>query len=860
MLISLTRCVRVGLLAGLVLLAACGGGGSGSGASGGEPILLGITVDGVADPLWPPQAGTACLAAVPHNARIFFQFGGALDPANVTAFAATSVLVTEENQGAPLVVRGFFNAQDDPTLPAGNLRHLVFQPDLTMVSAPSLQAGYRANTAHSIQVLAAGQPGAGLIVGPGILRTPAQACFTSCNGGPGSSTCSVDPIPGPPFIEATTPETGNPSPNLLVTPGSTGRISLFCSEPIRGSLLGPTSFVLSRGAGVPVAYQVEVFGPGTPEAGPRGSRIDLVLPSGLAPETEYALEVTGSVQDYGQNVLLLYPPGVSNASRRTFRTGAATYCEAPPIVEDFGSTANLAAGTGVAQWTGDGAARVIYDESIFGNGAFGPLAIASSTILDTGLPPMVTPAGQVAFADGAWNLTTFTVAPGVTARIVGATRTAHFRCLGGISIQGTIQASAGTNPQAELGSPEQGARPGNLNNGGGLTPFVVAGGVGGPGGGGGGRASQADEGTLQIRTPRGETGAGPAVGGAPNAPNLQFFGGGQGGVGGFRFPQGGLQGELGGLGGAGGSARLSGELGAPRGPLSGGCNIFPAPFIVQEVSLPTGAVAAFQPPISTVSAGSGGGGGGDSFSPAPLGGPILQDDQGGGGGGGGGGVRMSAGGGIFISGNVFCNGAPGANGNVNFAGGGGGGSGGQIWIQSSTTLTVSALASLTVSPGAGALICSSHSGGSGGAGIIQFEDADGVVPLSPNLLSSFVAPISFANGLGGTLSSQFLDTGYVAPNYLEASALIVPGNLASATTTLRFQGAGETVLGLPDLGNLSPAVPGSQISQLNGYRFIRFLIEFTYPPPPVSTPTSVLPSIDEIRIRYAIPNCPAMPG
>ncbi len=435
--------LRLGVLVSLFLLAACGGGGGGSDLATGDPILLRITADGLDEPLWPPSGAEGCADNIAHNARLVFHFGGSLDPANAAATAASSVRITSDDQGNAAPQSGVFEVQDDPTLPAGNRRILVFQPDLTPTGAPVPQAGYRPGSLYAIDVLAAGQAGAGLIVGPGLLRTPAQTCFVSCSAAAGSSECSVDPIPGAPFIEATTPASSDPSPDPAVDPSSLQRISLVCNEPLRTETITSSSFVVTRNGGLAVAHIVQVFAAGSPEAGASGTRIDLILPSGAAPSTEYVVTLGTPILDFGQNPLVLYDPATSSATRRVFQTGAGTFCEQAPIVEDFGSTANLGSATGVARWNGDGFGRAIYDESVFGTGAYGPMVIPTPTTIDTGLPPMITPSGQVAFADGAWNLTSLSVLPGGSLRVVGASRPAHFRCLTIATVAGVINASAG---------------------------------------------------------------------------------------------------------------------------------------------------------------------------------------------------------------------------------------------------------------------------------------------------------------------------------------------------------------------------------------------------------------------------------
>ena len=53
-------------------------------------------------------------------------------------------------------------------------------------------------------------------------------------------------------------------------------------------------------------------------------------------------------------------------------------------------------------------------------------------------------------------------------------------------------------------------------------------------------------------------------------------------------------------------------------------------------------------------------------------------------------------------------------------------------------------------------------------------------------------------------------------------------------------------------------ITSSNISELDGYPFIRFIVHVSYPPPPSTPSNAVLPSVDTITINYnAALNCPA---
>jgi hypothetical protein len=275
-------------------------------------------------------------------------------------------------------------------------------------------------------------------------------------------------------------------------------------------------------------------------------------------------------------------------------------------------------------------------------------------------------------------------------------------------------------------------------------------------------------------------------------------------------------------------------------------------------------------PISIASAGSGGGGGGDRFEVAPG---AVSDDQGGGGGGGGGGIRVSAVGDVNIAGTavITCSGANGAPGSAFFGGGGAGGSGGELWFQSFSNVVIATTAQLRVDAGNLANACTNQASGRGGPGLYQFEDPDGIINTNftpagggTNGANISVVAFPFTSQIGGTAVRTFFDTGYGDPDYDPATVVTMSSLGANpapgSAVFFEFQGAFETLTGgQPDLTNLSPWVSGPNLDMIDGYRFIRWRVRFTFDVPNAmgtgTTPANTLPSAQFIGFGYSIP-CP----
>jgi hypothetical protein len=352
-----------------------------------------------------------------------------------------------------------------------------------------------------------------------------------------------------------------------------------------------------------------------------------------------------------------------------------------------------------------------------------------------------------------------------------------------------------------------------------------------------------------------------------------------------------VTGELGGFGGAGGTAGRVGEVAFPRGTVATipgcttnpACDVLMATCFTQTPAQPSQVPIVMVPPITQQSAGSGGGGGGDhleNINPAPNG-----DDQGGGGGGGGGGVRISSVGAYTqgATGQIISNGAQGATAQT-LGGGGGSGSGGQVWIQSFATLTMDPAAIISVDgpgrlgPVAGQIGCSNQAAGGGGDGLVQLEAGQGPTPTpnfqllpvpTPTTGAVFSAPpFQFAGGVVGQASSKFRFTGYGAPDYSSVVELVNPGNAAGATLSIRYEGAQEAVNSTPQSPVFDPnttktmatgggPITASNIDELDGYAFVRFVVNVTYPAPPATPSNAILPSVKTITINFsAAVNCP----
>jgi hypothetical protein len=580
----------------------------------------------------------------------------------------------------------------------------------------------------------------------------------------------------------------------------------------------------------------------------------------------------------------------SNASAQLFfQTAPVPICPQPPLIETFDTTDHLDVTSGPLRWTGDGVLQTELVPDLIGTGADGAFSPppSATTVLDTN--EML--GGQS--RQGIWNFTSIGIPATATVRIVGP-YLAHLRCLGAVSVVGTIDVSAGTTNPLIAGTPpyERGPEAGLQNNGGNFDCEAL-GGVANAGGGAGGTGSgitppPGSPSNFQclIIAAHGEAGFGPTIDGQPNPAGSQnaLYAGGQGGDSGC-FPQGTTGGcslgDAGGLGGAGGTAGRTGEAGLPRSNTT--CTPVP---VTQPVAQPSPVAPAMIPPIAIQSAGSGGGGGGDHLSPMS---PPVLDDQGGGGGGGGGGLRISclgaySQGNASIGGTILAQGAVGGNA-VSLGGPGGSGSGGEIWIQSFSTVTITAASTMNVTGPprlngmTGNIGCSPQASGGGGAGLIQLEAGAGAPPTSgfniiptptPTAGAVFSAvPFAYSTTtITGSARSKFFHAGYPVPDYTSVVETVSPGDQPAATLAIRYEGAYEASNSVPqspiaDSATIKAAGAGggpitaADIDELDGYPLIRFVIDVSYPTPPVTPLSAILPSIDAISIHLNTgANCP----
>jgi hypothetical protein len=851
-----------------LLLAGCGDDGPGGVvAPAALPRLTAIAVepgleiwnDATGDPPAPPAVTAA------FNAAVIFTCAGPI------AAGAPG------NGGAPLLVglvsglapAGAFAVEDDPALPAGNRRRLVFRPAFDPGQpSTACSSGYLQGETYSVVVPAgrfgvAGEP----------LENAAATSFGVPTCGAGGAGF-LDPVAGAPIIVSTSPATSTgPTPPV----GGGTVVAVEFNEALDPAFLpaGPLGLrdVVS-GAAVPGSSTVQTLGAGIAAR----SQFVFTATSALPAGRTFELVIATGLRDFAGNA---FAPG----SPLRFSTSAGAGV-AQSIGETFDTTNQSGATSPGVAWTGDGAVRFGDLFEFAGDGADGALVVApgQTLVLDTNETIVV--GGTPQSRRGVWSFTSLTVGAAATVRLVGP-YPAQLRVAGVAQIDGTLKADAGVlNPATNPGAPayELGPRNGGNNNGGVPGPATIAGGAANAGGGGGGTASAADQNpsptnycptVSTLHTYFGTAGAGPSVDGAPNTdPQHPQFAGGAGGRSGF-FPQS-FAGEQGGYGGAGGSAATAGAPGTPR--IATACA--PASIPICPTTSPGGnglplglaqpsvVSAHFIPPITVPTAGSGGGGGGDKLE---TGVPPANDEQGGGGGGGGGAIRLTVIGAAAFgpSASLTANGAVGATG-ATLAGHGGSGSGGQIWIQSFGALTIPTTAAFSVlgparfggttTPG-----CSLQAAGGGGQGLVQIESV-GVVAAPTNVSAGAVVqstPLPFGPGFSGLEAlSAFYDSGKFAPDWTGAVESFAVGPLVGSTLTIRYEGAHQAVDGSgPDLATLRTTVDGQPggapitaagLDALDGYRYVRFRVMADVPQSLGAAATD-LPQVFGVTLNFTAP-------
>ena len=863
-----------------VFLSSCSGGGGG----GGGKLIL-ITADGASAPLWAlvngvPTVPPSCPIGVFLNGRITFTFDGPVDPASSPSgvFAIGSLNILSEVTGIP--AEGTFTVEDDPALSNGNQRRVVFSPALPADPGVRCSGGVDAFQNYEVSVPFGTTSPNVIVVDGERIETGATTCFRTC-GCPDGGGCAapfLDAVAGPPVIMSTSPATSNPAPTAIDRCTIAGQvIQILFSEPLdpAGVTLANIQ-VVNLGNGVQIPGSL-VFHQATTVDGT--SQVDYVLMSPPPPGgTTFQVVVGPGVTDFGGNSVV--------PAQLFFQTSPVASVPQPPLVETFDSS-NPGGVSGAAAWTGNGMLAATFPIEIVGNGADGSFnpPVGTTTILDTN--QLVSGQSRA----GIWNFTSVNIPATATVRVIGPYQ-GHFRCTSTFTLEGAINANAASGPFVSVNFYDRGPEIGIQNNGAGLN-CEANGGVGNAGGGNGGTGSgvtppPGSPPTFQctVRVSSGEAGYGPTIDGAQNpgsSPN-PFYAGGRGGDSGC-FPAAGAgctAGDLGGLGGAGGTAARVGEAGLPR-VATAACT--PNPVVVQPIAQPSPVPPVVLPPISVQSAGSGGGGGGDHWEPTGV--PPGNDDQGGGAGGGGGGVRISCAsafqmGGGPITAQITARGAQGNTAQAQ-GGGGGSGSGGEVWIQTFATVAITAASTIDVtgpgrlSPTVGAVGCSNQAAGGGGAGLVQIEAGQGPTPTPTFNLQPTPTPTTGAVfsappfGFGGTvvgIGRSGLRFAAPAPDYTGAIEVLNLGNAAGATVVIRYEGAFEAVNStpvnrIPDLATVKSMATGggpitaANLDELDGYPFIEFIAELSYPAPPATASTATLPSVDSITINFdAEPPCP----
>lgn len=894
-----------------ILFAACSGGGAGGGL-GSNSVILQISAQGISTPLWQNVSGTptpapACPVNVPLNAKIFFTFGGPVEPTSLPAAgqADGSIIISTTNGAVTTVAQGSFNVEDEPGLPVGNMRRVVFQPTLPSSPSNPTQSGLTQGAQYNIFVPRAGGTGQVVNVGGQGVINEALTCFFGCTVplGQPPTQCFVDSVPGPPSVLSTTPLFGNPPPAPIDPASIAGNtISILLSEPIDPTNVNIQNVKLLRSGGtIQVPGTISFTQAGVSPSLPAGvARIDYIASSQLLASTIYEIQFTNAVTDFGGNPIVVNPGGTPGQQQIFLETIAVPFCPGA-LVEDFSTTVKRGEVGIPLVWDGSGQLFSTFPSDLVGTGADGPI-----TFTLAGSPHTVDvdaiPAGMPGF-QGIWNASTLTVEAGATVIFKGHWPM-HFKCQGAVTL-GANCALIGDAPLPDnVPDPLQGPWKGGVNNTTPLVPYggtnFVRGGMPGPGGGMGGDASQAGNPT---RTIQGETGDGASVNGMPGLdPTNVFYGPGEGGEG---APQ--VMNTIGAGGGAGGSAYGKGGNGVPLNGVNS-TSLCGAPLTAPQIS-PASAhdfPPGFIPPVSKISGGNGGGGGGDRFDLVTA--TLNLDDQGGAGGGAGGGIRISSVGDITLESGarIEMNGSPGNNCESLGSGAGGSGSGGMIWLQTFLNLSIDPNANMQVHGGAcptgpaGLLSyrCSSAPG-LGGEGLYQLEDSDGVISINfmgngaqapstcgtnqsnPNPLPSLPEPpvgnvpmgpgqniaviqFPFSNNIGNTATSLFFDTGYGAPDYLPPNnggatpdEQFTLGNVPGGTVTVMYQGAPEDFNspGTPstDSASFSAWVVGADLPLINGFRFIRFRVRIEYDSPPASSSANTFPSVQRIQINYETP-------
>ncbi|HGY91388.1 MAG TPA: hypothetical protein ENK43_09470 [Planctomycetes bacterium] len=863
------------LVMGVALAMTSCGGGSGGGGGGGGGSVEEITVQGVGAPIYTngqaPQP--VCPQGAFLNARVSIKFSGPVDPSSLppdgpAQAGSIQIVNTTTNAGAmgvfsvdamdPSIVHFTALPPSDPAqgCNAGmvpNAVYTVFVPDQTSGVAQVIQVG--------------GAP----------VSQAVTTCFgvVSC-GAPGDNPFT-DSDPNPPAIVATTPAMDATAPltsqsAIAFTPSSS-QIIIDVDQALEPTTVNQnTVFLVNTTANpnnpIPQAGTIEFtqfgFIPGE-----NVSRIKITTTLPVGDGDVYEVRFNG-VADLGGQALTVPAGTLLFTVQNNMNPMPQTF------VENFDTTTNRGPITGEAAWDGNGNVSATFPLEIVGDGTDGMGMFNTSVTINTDMTPTNDP--------GIYNFTDLTIGDplnfGVMISFMSTTDVApgesnvaiRLRSQAGVDILDGAQIICNGRPGASGGT----APPSSSSN--------RLGGWGGPGAGAGGIASPNTDGTA---SPAGNPGEGGHISATdPNLPGDQvntspgnpLYGGGGGGAIGAapNFNDaaagggGGTASSFGGYGGANPApspsftftAATAGEPHLGNDGMGGG-----APPPGQPGPIPL----AMIPPLQKAIGGSGGGAGGDRVTVAAN---VATHIPGGAGGGGGGACRISAGQDITIG--TACqlrvDGGDGGNAGGVFAGKGAGGSGGSLILQAfgDINLGIGPILSARGAFGSGGNPPSSTlngDGGRGGDGVLQLQDGS-VNFMSVLATNAVIATGEFvgsllslgSGGLTGVAESLPIDTGSASPDYTSGSAVINLGTIATATVTVEVVGIAEdptspgnpatTAMAADGTPLMSSPTPLSQLDVLDGYRFFKIIITLTYPPPPASTLSDVLPNVDSVTINY----------
>jgi hypothetical protein len=209
--------------------------GTGFGLNGLEPIRL-----------FSAQADAVSSTPLTQTSPLIFTFGGPVDEASL-AGAAESIVIQQFKPLSIVLAQGFFAIEDDPTLPVGNRRRVLFQPSLET----NAQGNFTGFVSGENYILDVRSLASGITIAGAPIANPTSLSFEICDpaallaqgGAPSTVTpeaCAGDIRPGAPFVAASVPDTNDPV--IAMIDPTTERVSLFFNEAIQPNTLG-----ISRG-------------------------------------------------------------------------------------------------------------------------------------------------------------------------------------------------------------------------------------------------------------------------------------------------------------------------------------------------------------------------------------------------------------------------------------------------------------------------------------------------------------------------------------------------------------------------------------------------------------------------------------